>query len=388
MIKFFATLLCFYATLAVADKADFWTTPKRGANFFNETENSERIQAAKNYGIQFIRLAPNKWKTSSKDFLIGDADQFTSLQEDDLASLMKFLDLAQQQNMKVVVTTLSAPGSRWAQHNDNRYDKRLWQNLGFHYQMASFWKQLASRLKGHPAVVGYDVLNEPAPEKAANFPDWYQGDYEKWYKRVKGTAADLNLLYQTVIKAIREVDGETPVILETGFYATPWAIKYLAKVSDPNTLYSFHMYEPYAYTNYQQTGEYVYPGEAPIGEGDDPPSVFWDRQQLSKFFDPVKAWQTASNTPSTKILAGEFGVYRHHKGADLYLTDLVSLFKDTQWHSAFYSFREDTWPGMDYELGSQVLSQEWWDAFERGENPPRPYQKNPLFDAILEGIRQ
>jgi len=39
---------------------------------------------------------------------------------------------------------------------------------------------------------------------------------------IKGTPADLNLFYETVIKAIREVDKETQIVLDPGFYANPY----------------------------------------------------------------------------------------------------------------------------------------------------------------------
>jgi endoglucanase len=372
--------------MASPNKMDFWAIPQTGTNFFNETETQDRLKAAKEIGVKFIRLAPNKWKTKSRDFLIGDADSFSKLDENDFRALKKFLDDANDVGLKIVLTTLSTPGCRWTQQNGNQYDKKIWQDFKYHQQMAGFWKELARRLRDHPAVVGYDVINEPAPEKAVPFADWYTGDYDRWYGSVKGTPADLNLLYKTVLKAIREVDPETPILFETGYYATAWGIKYLDKLDDKGVLYSFHMYEPYAYTNYRQKGKLIYPGLISTGEGDKPPLINWDRTQITKFFGPLKEWQIKNKVPSNQILVGEFGVYRQHKGAETYLGDLIATFKDLGWHWAFYSFREDTWPGMDYELGRQALSADWWEHYEQGKNPPRPYVINPLFQTILNGI--
>jgi len=49
---------------------------------------------------------------------------------------------------------------------------------------------------------------------------------------------------------------------------------------------------------------------------------------------------------------GEVGVFRINDGAEAYLRDITQLLNSKKWHWAFYSFREDTWAGMDYELGT------------------------------------
>ncbi|EEM02614.1 Cellulase [Bacillus pseudomycoides] len=69
---------------------------------------------------------------------------------------------------------------------------------------------------------------------------------------MEGTTADLNKFYQKVVTSIREVDKETPIILDSGLYATPWAFKYLKPVKDNKTLYAFHMYEPYELTSQRE----------------------------------------------------------------------------------------------------------------------------------------
>ena len=49
------------------------------------------------------------------------------------------------------------------------------------------------------------------------------------------------------------------------------------------------------------------------------------------------------------------------------LADLVQAFNQRQWHWAFYAYREDTWTGMDYELGTVRLGWKYWQAIEVGE---------------------
>jgi hypothetical protein len=52
-------------------KMEFWSTPKKGANIFNQTVKREDIRAAKSFGIQFVRLVPEKFISKERDFLIG-----------------------------------------------------------------------------------------------------------------------------------------------------------------------------------------------------------------------------------------------------------------------------------------------------------------------------
>jgi len=215
-------------------KIAFWDSPRHGANLFNQVELKERLMAARRAGVEFVRLAPNKWlngrpESRRGDFLLGRPEAFVALDTNDLALLIRVLDDAQTANLKVVLTLLSLPGSRWSQHNGGVQEFTLWQDFGRQEQAIDCWRQLAGALKHHPAVVGYNLLNEPCPERATQprLTDWFTGDYEAWQARVWDTPADLSQFYAKAVRAIREIDRETPIILDSGFYATPWAFKVL-----------------------------------------------------------------------------------------------------------------------------------------------------------------
>ena len=60
--------------------------------------------------------------------------------------------------MPVVITMLSPPGSRWKQNNRDKDDLRIWENQKYQDQAAKFWHYLASKLKDHPAIIGYNPL--------------------------------------------------------------------------------------------------------------------------------------------------------------------------------------------------------------------------------------
>jgi len=56
------------------------------------------------------------------------------------------------------------------------------------------------------------------------------------------------------------------------------------------------------------------------------------------------------------------------------MQDIISIFNQKGWHKSFYAFREDTWTGRNYELGTEKIK---WD--EEGK-PMR--QDNSLWDVI------
>jgi endoglucanase len=376
--------------LAVAIPApaeDYWHTTRRGANLFDRTESADRLRAAAAAHIEFVRVAPNKWPAAGRDFLLGDADAFTTIPPADLTKVRAMLDWAQAAGVRVVVTTLSLPGARWRQHNGNKSDFRLWREPKYADQAEAFWRQLATALKGHPALAGYNLVNEPHAEQIGGGVDFWTFDFDGWRRRVARTPPDMNALYARLVHAIREVDVETPVILDCGVYATPWAMPGLATLEDPRVLYSFHMYEPYVYTTQKlNRGRFTYPGDVP-DEGDGTgPRRAWNASTLRKFFEPVRKWQAAHQVPANRVLVGEFGVDRRSKGAAGYLSDLVEIFEAEGWHWAFYSFREDTWDAMDYELGDGPTPPGFWEALEKGRSPTFARRDNLLFDVLKNAL--
>jgi len=399
MPRLFIVLILLFGSAHVAitdgtkgSKISFWNKQHRGANYHNKLPTKDWWSAAREAGISVVRLFPNSWQTSQRDFLLGSADNYEKLNEQDFQKLKEVLDQAQSVGIKVVITTVSLPGLRWRQQNGDQDDLRLWRDLNYHHQAAIFWKDLAFRLKDHPAVVGYNIVNEPHPEraKAAPFSDFWWDDFPNWYAKVVNTPADLNLLYAKVVTAIREVDKDTPIVLDSGLYATPWAFAYLKPIRDDKILYSFHMAEPYAYTTRRiNNGRFTYPGTITIGDGEDRIERFWDAKALDKFLQPVRDWQKQNDIPSNRIFVGEFGCGRAIPGAATYLDDLIKVFNRDDWHWAFYQFRSDgTWTERDYEYGTKPPGGPYWQAVERGEKPQLPRVENPLWDMLKKALRR
>lgn len=357
-------------------KIIFWQLQKKGTNVFNKNIKSNDIRAAKAYGIEFIRLSPDKFSTSHRDFLIGNADDYRELIKEDLEQLKKILDICYQEKMPVVITMLSLPGSRWKQNNQDKDDLRIWKDEKYQAQAALFWQDLAAALKDHPAVIGYNILNEPHPEriftpKEVHINTVYQEESQKM----------LYELYSRIIKHIRLIDKETPIILDSSAYADPQTFSFLIPQKDENILYSFHMYEPYEYTNHKKNnGKFKYPGQMNGKQ--------WGKQELKDYMSSVATFQKKNHVARHKILVGEFGGHRTSPGLEKYFEDLISIFNKERWHFAFYAFREDVWDGMDYELGTKKLPWSYWQAIELGETPILERKDNyPAFSTIKRDFK-
>ena len=386
---FLGLALLFALTSAVPanDKIEFWNEQRKGTNWFNTVPTREWLVAAKDAGIKVVRLAPNNWKSQQRDLLIGNADRFEGLVEPDFQKLKQVLDQANELGLKVVITTLSLPGARYRQANGDKPDFRLWRDPQYLPQAALFWKQLAQRLKNHPAIVGYNILNEPVPERAAGLRDVRKQDLIAWYAKIELTPADLNRFNAQVVAAIREVDKDTPIVIDCGWWATAYAIKYLKPLRDNRVLYSVHMYEPYSYTNRKtNNGRFSYPGKVLL-DTESKQEVDLNSAELEKMLSPVVEWQKAHSIKSNRIFVSEFGCNRMVGGVANYLSDLIKIFNRNNWHWAFFTFRSDFWNGMDYEVGTKPPGAAYWQAVERGENPQLKREDNPLWDVIKRELK-
>jgi hypothetical protein len=367
-----------------SDRSSFWDTPRRGANSQNRRVGPEYWGAARRAGLDFIRLLPDAWPARGRDFLIGDADHFRTLDEVDLAGLVRALDDAQRAGVRVVLGMISLPGARWKQLNGDRDDARLWRDAAFQAQAERFWRQLAERLRRHPALVAYNPLNEPHPERAFGFEEPSAPGYAEWRTNVKGTPADADAFNRRIVAAIRSADPDTPILLDGPFYASPEGLSLLDPVGAPGVLYAFHFYEPWLYTTFRANkGRFAYPERMPgAREGT---TERWSRDTLRERVAPVVRWAARHGIAQSRILAAEFGVDRRVPGALAYLTDLVAVLDETAGHRAFYAFRGDgDWTGLDYELGTDPVDPRIWDAQTRGEDPGRYKRRhdNPLWRVL------
>lgn len=372
-----------HAQLSSEPKAAFWQQQRKGANGDIEQNPDQWFKAASQAGIEFVRLCPTKLKGQGRDFLIGNADNFTDIPRQDLARLKDALDSAAKYNVRVVLTTFSLPGARWRQQNKGKFDYRLWTQEKYQQQAFSFWKKLAAELKNHPAIVAYNPFNEPYPARKDNLSNEDHAAFDKWLKKHTGTAADLNRFNRRMVAAIRSEDPNTPIILDGWFHSAADGIQYLTPVDDKAVLYAFHFYDPWNYTTFRiNKGRFSYPDKMPMGW--DGKTEAWTKADIEQRIQPVMDWAARCNVPTSRIIVEEFGCNRRVSGAKAYLEDLIAAFNAKGWHWAFYSFRASDWDGMDYELGTKPLGGKYWAKREQGVPHEQLVKRraNPLWNVF------
>ncbi|NVD07721.1 glycoside hydrolase family 5 protein [Vibrio sp. JPW-9-11-11] len=378
------------ANVTAADLIEFWHTPQHGANIFNRLPaNADVYPDLHDYNASWIRLAYDKWPSKQRDFLIGDADNYQGLVKEDLALLKQEIEKAGQAGLKVVIAPLSLPLYRWSQNNGNQFDSRLFDSKQNWQVAIQFWVDLALALKDSPYVAAYNILNEPAPEKRHGLAEHASSEQMKaWYQQHQGGSRDLPLFYQTITDAIRDVDPVTPIMLDSGWYAAADGFNYWLKpINDDKVLYSFHMYEPYQATsspNLRRDQPYVYPGEVPFA---DAKPQRWDKSRVARYLQQPVDWANMHGIPTQHLVAGEFGCVRKMNSCATYLDDVITALDSNQLHWAFYSFREDAWDAMNYELGEKgTVGWDYWKAEQNGTPDPTHYQSSPLFSVISDKL--
>jgi endoglucanase len=329
-------------------------TPRRGANYvLADGDPTPDFRDAKSYRMNLLRLfvpgVPRGWPEPE--------DYFASERFDvDLAGFDAALAKAASLQLPVAVVGGSVPGRQWLWTTHERGDQRLWRNPRWHEAFAAYWGRLARRYRDHPAVVAYELLNEPNPEVTEEREQWSRAELQEFTRKVAGTPADLNLVYRRAIAAIRDVDRETPIVLDSGLWASPAAFASLAPIAgDDHVLYSFHWYEPGEYTVWRTNrGALSYPGCVTLRRGEDgsTESVKWNRSAHRRLMvEPIQEWQRRTAVPSNRILCGEFSADRRAPGADQWNAEVLALLEENGWHWTYYAFRESEWNAKDFELG-------------------------------------
>ena len=389
-IRLCCMLLCLFAFSAQAAVNTFWSQPQRGGNSFNEQPPDRAyFDALRATGATWVRLTPDKWRSAGgRDFLMGNADRYQGLVPADVATLRRVLDDADAAGIKVVLVPLSLPLLRWKQKNGGVVDQRLWQSFDNHRLAQAFWRDLARALHGHPALVAYNLINEPAPEYGTPLREHADpAAMRAWYATVKDGPRDLPRFYTGLIAAVREVDADMPLMLDPGWYAAADALAYWpAPLKDPHLLYSVHMYEPYAATsapNQKRATPYRYPAVVPFGPG----KTQWDAKRVASYLQQPLAWADEHGVARSQMVVGEFGCMRRWPDCPAYLEDVLRVLEAQKVHWAFYAFREDAWDGMDYELGDAALPWTYWRDVGARKVPTPMRTDSPQFAPILKRLR-
>jgi len=130
----------------------------------------------------------------------------------------RLLDAAEAEGLWVVLDLHAAPGGQANLFTADPDPVLLWDDTDAQDQTVADWRTLAARSADHPAVAGYDLLNEPQPPDDAVYLD----------------------LLGRIIAAVREEDPDTLIIVEGTSYARDF--RPFTTRLDENMAYEAHLY--------------------------------------------------------------------------------------------------------------------------------------------------
>ena len=277
----------------------------------------------------------NAWKNGPTDTDLAEYDEWINGRLDHLEGVV--LPMARKYGMKIVVDVHSPPGGR-----NKATEMEMFFDARYRDHFVGLWRRIAERFRGNTDVIyGYDLVNEPQQLHPAPFDYW----------SVQREAAE----------AVREIDPDTPIIVESNGMDAPSAFAYLNPLAMSNVIYSVHMYVPSDYTHQGVFGG----GPMPYPD----PARGRDRDWLRKTLAHVRAFQLRHGA---RIYVGEFSAVAWAEGADRYIADCISIFEDYGWDWTYHSFRG--WKGWSVE-------HEGPDIAHMAPSPDNPRKR-----ALLNGL--
>ncbi|GAA4900983.1 glycoside hydrolase family 5 protein [Streptomyces coeruleoprunus] len=110
----------------------------------------------------------------------------------------------------------------------------LYEDADLRRAQAAMWRVLAARFAGHPAVLGYDLINEPMGELREG------EDLPAAARRIE--AEQLTPMYGRLAAAVRSVDRDSWLFVEPTPIVGEGVPTGLGKIKDPKVVYAPHFY--------------------------------------------------------------------------------------------------------------------------------------------------
>lgn len=184
-------------------------------NYITEAD----IQYLKSTGINSIRL-PFHYKLFTNEDYLGSNDENRGFRYMD--SIIRWCSKA---GIFVLLDMHCAPGGQTGDNIDDSYGYPfLFGNEHNESQTAAIWTRIAARYKDEPAIIGYDLLNEPIAH----------------YFDASKINPFLEPLYKRLVKAIRSTDNNHLLFL--GGAQWDGNFKVFNKPFDDKVVYTFHKY--------------------------------------------------------------------------------------------------------------------------------------------------
>jgi endoglucanase len=164
--------------------------------------------------------------------------------------------------------------------NVHHYQEIFTDPHGERERFLALWQQIATHFNDRPDGLLFEALNEPHDSLTA----------ERW-----------NALFPEALAVIRETNPDRDVIVGTAEWGGIGAMAKLQLPDDDHLIFTFHYYEPFAFTH--QGAEWVDGADEWLGTTWGTPE---DRAAVQRDFDAVAAWAADRGLA---VFLGEFGAY-------------------------------------------------------------------------------
>ncbi len=184
---------------------DFWREYRR--LYVTETD----IQFIRDSGLNSVRI-PLHYK-----FFLPGGEGFDLIEP--------AVEWCRKAGLWVILDMHCAPGGQTGSNIDDSWNfPALYDSEQDQILLCEIWRAIAQRFRDEPAILGYDLLNEPIPQ----------------WPRLRQFNERLEPLYQRVTRAIREVDTKHCIILEAAQWDSNFEV--FGRPFDSNCIYEFHRY--------------------------------------------------------------------------------------------------------------------------------------------------
>ena len=321
--------------------------PLRGCMLPHATKEDD-IATLASWGATLVRFQiARNWSGVDDNQDLAEYAAWVDSRLDNLEDVLKW---CAARGMKVCVDLHTPPGGKRAG------DRAM--NMFFEKRFADAfvetWKRIATRFKGHAALYGYDLVNEPIQRVPAPFSYWE--------------------LQRRAAEAIRAIDPDAPIVVESNLGCVAESYRYLSPLAMDNVIYQVHLYKPYEYTHQGVWGNPRAADGRPLAWPD--PARGWTTDHLRRVLAPVRAFQEKHKC---RIYVGEFSAVSWAPGADAYLRDCIALFAEYGWDWTYHAFRE--W-------GAWSVEHEAIEPGRVGSSNFRPVGDSARKRALLEGFAQ
>ncbi len=247
----------------------------------------EAFRTLKDWNANLLRFQMHPRKSKNE---ACTPQQYLDGLDKEIARLDSILPSAGKAGIKIVIDLHSGPGTKLSKVASNILTKETSLDT-----LDEAWRRLAKHYKGNPQIYGYDLLNEPV---TAEF-GFRRTEKNPWQK-----------MAQRLVRVIRSIDPETPIIIALEGKMTP--------LTGNNLIYTPHFYSPHSFTHQGVLSKvkWSYPGEID--------GIYWDKDQLRVAMKNIIEFQRKYNV---RIFIGEFSAVNNAVGADRYLKDCIELFE-------------------------------------------------------------